>query len=103
MQFLMMGTADKIPEAPIEKPKFIEDMSDNELTTALDLPSGLANLGNTCYLNATVQCLKTIPELREAIQKYVLLMFEIQLLKIFLIYFAHHLPYHINFCSFLEF
>ncbi|XP_015785273.1 ubiquitin carboxyl-terminal hydrolase 14 [Tetranychus urticae] len=68
---LMMGTADKIPEEPIEKPKFIEDMSENELTTALDLPSGLTNLGNTCYLNATVQCLKTIPELKEAITKFV--------------------------------
>lgn len=68
-----MGTADKIPEAPQEKPKFIEDMTDNELTSTFDIPSGLANLGNTCYLNATVQCLKTVPELKEAIGKYELL------------------------------
>lgn len=71
MQFLMMGTAEKIPEAPQEKPKFIEDMSDNELTAVMNVPSGLCNLGNTCYLNATVQCLKTVPELKEAIEKYV--------------------------------
>lgn len=67
----MMGTADKIPEAPTEKPKFIEDMTDNELLSELHYPSGLANLGNTCYLNATVQCLKTVPELKDAIKKYV--------------------------------
>merc|ERR1711953_1411368 len=34
------------------------------------MPAGLTNLGNTCYMNATVQCLKSVPEFKEALVKY---------------------------------
>lgn len=65
----MMGSKEEdVPTEPMEKPIFLEDMNETELATALDLPTGLLNLGNTCYLNATVQCLKTVPELREALK-----------------------------------
>jgi ubiquitin carboxyl-terminal hydrolase 14 len=29
------------------------------------LPTGLANLGNTCYLNSSIQCLKRIDEFKD--------------------------------------
>lgn len=67
---LLMGTKEALPSEPAEKPVFMEDMSESELATALELPAGLTNLGNTCYMNATVQCLLTVPELKEALKKF---------------------------------
>ncbi|XP_050352637.1 ubiquitin carboxyl-terminal hydrolase 14 [Nymphalis io] len=68
---LVMGSKEEdVPAAPVEQTRFVEDMNESELATALDLPEGLINLGNTCYMNATVQCLKTVPELKNALLGY---------------------------------
>ncbi|KAK4080658.1 hypothetical protein Trihar35433_1763 [Trichoderma harzianum] len=56
---------------PAEKIKFVEDMTEAEQAQqAGATPAGLINLGNTCYLNSTLQTLRSIPELQTALTTY---------------------------------
>lgn len=71
---MMMGTpgegGDQVVR-PTEKIKFLEDMTEAEAAQqAGATPAGLVNLGNTCYLNATLQALRSIPELQDALAKH---------------------------------
>uniref|UniRef100_A0A3B3RTP8 Ubiquitin carboxyl-terminal hydrolase n=1 Tax=Paramormyrops kingsleyae TaxID=1676925 RepID=A0A3B3RTP8_9TELE len=70
MTLLMMGSADALPEEPAVRPMFVEDMTEEQLASAMELPCGLTNLGNTCYMNATVQCLRSVPELKGSLSRY---------------------------------
>ncbi|KAF5274812.1 hypothetical protein FQR65_LT00395 [Abscondita terminalis] len=68
---LLMGSKEEdVPKEPVERTLFVEDMNESELATALELPPGLHNINNTCYMNATVQCLRTVPELRDALRGF---------------------------------
>jgi len=68
VNLLLMGSA-----AQLTKPKqatvFLEDLPPEEVAKVQE-PSGLVNLGNTCYLNSVLQCLRAIPQLRQGLRSY---------------------------------
>ncbi|KZV89718.1 cysteine proteinase [Exidia glandulosa HHB12029] len=68
--FMVIGTAEALPEPPAKPIVFLEDLGDQDLAEALKMPVGFKNLGNTCYMNATLQTMRAIPELKTALGSF---------------------------------
>jgi ubiquitin carboxyl-terminal hydrolase 14 len=67
----MMGNAAETWVKPDVQVTFVEDLSASQQAAVLArVPAGLSNLGNTCYMAATLQSLRSVPELTAGLKQY---------------------------------
>lgn len=70
---MMLGTSAAKAEIKAPKPSDSNNHGVSEAggeNDSAQLPPGFVNMGNTCYANSTLQALRNIPELGEAIAEY---------------------------------
>ncbi|CCF57443.1 hypothetical protein KAFR_0C04520 [Kazachstania africana CBS 2517] len=69
---MLLGTPDaNLVSKPKSQNHFIEDLTpEQQVQQFNDIPIGFKNMGNTCYLNATLQALYRIDDLRDAVLNF---------------------------------
>lgn len=68
---MVLGTPDKdLPIITPVKKVFLEDLNENQLLKVSQEPSGLLNLGNTCYLNSSLQSIFYMKDIADKIEGY---------------------------------